>query len=81
MSIAAACGGERDFSPAEQRRGCRRLVSMKTLLIILGVILAISVAGFIIKTLFWVGVIAAIAFVAVGVAGAVKAKNDPHALR
>jgi hypothetical protein len=65
----------------EQGDGRTRLPGMKTLLIILGVILAISVAGFVIKTLFWIGVIAAIAFVAVGVAGAIKSKNDPHALR
>lgn len=54
---------------------------MKTLLIILGVLLAISVAGFVIKTLFWVGVIAALVFVTVGVAGALKGKDSPRALR
>ena len=54
---------------------------MKTLLIILAVLLAISVAGFVIKTLFWIGVIAAVVFVAVGVAGAVKAKDGAKALR
>lgn len=54
---------------------------MKILLIILGVILAISVLGFVIKTLFWIGVVAAIAFVAVAVAGAIKGRNGPPALR
>ncbi|MFV0535529.1 MAG: hypothetical protein ACK5MR_18045 [Cumulibacter sp.] len=54
---------------------------MKTLLIILGVLVAISVVGFVVKTLFWIGVIGAIAFVAVGVAGALKGKKGPQALR
>lgn len=53
---------------------------MKILLIVLGVLLAISVVGFVIRTLFWLGVLAALAFVVVGVAGMVKNK-DRSALR
>lgn len=45
---------------------------MKVLLIILGVLVVISVVGFVVKTLFWVGVIAAAAFVGVALWGAAK---------
>lgn len=54
---------------------------MKILLLILGVLLVISVVGFVIETLFWVGVVAAGVFVAVAVAGALKGNNSSRALR
>lgn len=54
---------------------------MKLLLIILGVLLAISIVGFVIKTLFWLGVIAALVFVGVAVAGALKGPETPRSLR
>ena len=54
---------------------------MKLLLIILGILLAISVVGFVVKTLFWLGVLAALVFVGVAIAGAVKGPQTPPSLR
>lgn len=54
---------------------------MKLLLLVLAVLLALSVAGFVIKTLFWLGVIAAAVFAGVAIAGAVKGSDSPKQLR
>lgn len=48
---------------------------MAILLIILGVWLVIAVLGFVVKALFWLGIVAAIAFVATLAVGAAKRKQ------
>lgn len=48
---------------------------MAILLIILGIWLVLVVIGFVVKALFWIGVIAAIAFVATLAVGAAKRKQ------
>lgn len=54
---------------------------MTILLIILGIFLALSVIGFVIETLFWLGVAAAIVFVVVAAVGAIKGKSSNRSLR
>ncbi len=48
---------------------------MQILLIILAVWLVVAVLGFVIKALFWLGIIAAIAFVVTLAVGAAKRKQ------
>lgn len=48
---------------------------MQIILIILGIWLLLSVLGFVVKALFWLGVIAAIAFVVTLAVGAAKRKQ------
>ncbi|MEO6955628.1 MAG: hypothetical protein ABI137_02705 [Antricoccus sp.] len=48
---------------------------MAILLVILGVWLLLSILGFVVKALFWLGVVAAIAFVATLAVGAAKRKQ------
>ncbi|WP_199849572.1 hypothetical protein [Blastococcus sp. Marseille-P5729] len=54
---------------------------MKVLLAIVAVLIALSVIGFVIKTLFWLGVTAAVVLVGVAAYGAIKGSNEPHQLR
>lgn len=58
---------------------------MKILIAVLAILLALSVVGFVIKTLFWLGVVAAIAFVGFVVYGVAKDKltggSDGKAIR
>ena len=54
---------------------------MKLLLVILAILLALSVVGFVVKTLFWLGVAAAVVLVGVAVAGAVKGSSSTKSLR
>lgn len=54
---------------------------MKVILIIAAVLIALSVIGFIIETLFWLGVAAVIALVGVAAWGAIKGSGTNKALR
>jgi len=48
---------------------------VQIILIILGIWLLLSVLGFVVKALFWLGIIAAIAFVVTLAVGAAKRKQ------
>lgn len=54
---------------------------MKLLLAVLAILVALSVIGFVVKTLFWLGVAAALVFVGVAIAGAVKGADGPKSIR
>lgn len=54
---------------------------MKVLLAVVAVLIAISVIGFVVKTLFWLGVAAAVVLVGVAAYGAIKGSDSSRSLR